>query len=512
MSNFARRCLFFIALFVLSSWELTSGSVVRAADSAYDIRLSSNVTIVNSGDWAVIKVDYSCSAVYSVPCQNVVISTLIPPELGRTISDVQVLDSSGMTTTSYDAATSTARWAFKNDIAPGAAGYVELRVRFPQGSTPDETIALLQAMMSGSNSPTATSNQLPLTANADPYMQVAKRFVSGGVVDLPTVYQVESCVPSSSGSLDVTNIVMRDTLPANAVFVSATDGGTYDAATNTIIWPVEDILVSAGETCLTHSVTVRFPSSSFVAGDEVRNNLDVDGTALGGTHISRSAFDTRLIQPPTPGASFGKSGPSTAEVGQEITYTFTERNEGTSPLSNHSVTDVIPTDLQVSRINAAAHNQPTTIRLQIEYQTNLNATWSNATPAPLTGAACIDVTRNTGCAYTLTLSGGEWITALRYTYLDDLPYGFSVTGHGFRAIVLSTPTNQIIVNTADSTYSFNGHQILSQSTARTRIVLYVASARPRITKAATPTIAHSGDVVTYTLTLRNETFRSLTMP
>ncbi|NTV64036.1 MAG: DUF11 domain-containing protein, partial [Oscillochloris sp.] len=48
--------------------------------------------------------------------------------------------------------------------------------------------------------------------------------------------------------------------------------------------------------------------------------------------------------------------------------------------------------------------------------------------------------------------------------------------------------------------------------ARTRIVLYVASARPRITKAATPTIAHSGDVVTYTLTLRNETFGSLTMP
>ncbi|NTV03345.1 DUF11 domain-containing protein, partial [bacterium] len=296
-------------------------------------------------------------------------------------------------------------------------------------------------------------------------------------------------------------------------FDSASDGGVYDAGTRTITWPNTSILVSAGQTCARRTVTVTFTDAAFDIGDEVRNDLFASATALGGATISLSDSDVRLIQPPTPGLGFAKSGPTQAQVGETVRYNFTQRNTGTTALSDLSFTDQIPAELRVSRIFAAAHNLTATLRLQVEYQTNVSASWSALPGGPFTAAACVNVAPATGggCAGTLTLGAGEYITALRWTYLDPLPYSWQATGNGngFEAELVSTPVNQIIVNTGDSRYTFNGYAILDSSAARTRVIVNTPAARPAMEKSVAPAIVYSGDEITYTLTLRNNTLAGL---
>ncbi|MEI6179162.1 MAG: SdrD B-like domain-containing protein, partial [Chloroflexales bacterium] len=492
-----------------------------AASAALKVTLSTSFPVVNSGDWAVVKVNYSCSSLGGTAtsnCQDVVITSVIPPELARGVGDVLVIGVGTTVTTSYITSTNTARWVFTNPIPPGDSATFELRVRFAPGSTPNNTVALLRAEITGSNAPPNVSNLLPITALATPRARADKRFVSGGVLDLPTVYKVEVCVPNAeSGALNLPTLVMTDTLPVGARFDSASDGGVYNPATGTITWPATNILVSNGETCALRTVTVTFTDAVFDVGNEVQNDLTATATALGGAVLTVTDSDIRLIQPPTPGLEFGKSGPSTAEISGTVRYDFTQRNVGTTPLTDLSLVDQIPPEVQVSRIYMEANNLTNTLRLQVAYTTNLTSTWQTLAGSPFTTGTCVNVAPRTGtCAGTLTLGTGEYITALRWTYLDALPYQWATSGNenGFEATVISAPINQIIVNTGESRYTFNGYAILDSSTARTRVVENLPGARPSVGKSATPSdfIPVNSREVTYTLSLENVAFRSLTTP
>ncbi|EFO79830.1 conserved repeat domain protein [Oscillochloris trichoides DG-6] len=494
--------MFIIAMIIFTL--LPSGLVLAQAPTAtLDVRLSTTTPVIGSGDWAVIKVDYSCSSIYNTTCNDVVVSVPIPPELSQLVQDVQVLDLSGDTDATYSPTTAT--WTFSDDIAPGSAGTFTLMVRFPKGATPDGATATLRASAISTSAPPVTSKPLTLTATAEPRTRADKRFVSGGVLDINTVYRVEVCVPGTIGAVDVTNLVIRDTLPAGATFVSATGGGVYNAGTNTITWPNENILVSAGESCVGYNVTVQFPDADFNVGDEIRNDMQADVTYVNGATAFLSDFDVRLIQPPTPNPGFSKNGPTSASLGDIVTYTFTSTNAGTSPLdAGHTFTDPIPAELEVIRITAGTNSHAPTIRLQIEYQVD-GTTWNMVPGSPFTGTACVDIGSGS-CGASITLGVGERITSLRYTYLDALPYGFSASNSGFTAEVISSPINQIIVNTADARFSYNGYEILRPSERRTRVVdNTIPGARPSLNKAVTPLTVESGETVTYTLTLSNST-------
>ena len=68
----------------------------------------------------------------------------------------------------------------------------------------------------------------------------------------------------------VTNVVLEDFLPSKANFVSASDGGTYDAATRTVTWNVGNLAAGA-------STTYRYLT------------VTIDPTALPGEHITNQA-------------------------------------------------------------------------------------------------------------------------------------------------------------------------------------------------------------------------------
>lgn len=282
--------------------------------------------------------------------------------------------------------------------------------------------------MTASNAATVLSNIAQITARAEANVYMVKTLRTGGALDVESSYRVQVCMPAgnSSGGLNLSNLVIVDTLPTNAVFVSATNGGTYNAGTNQVTWPATTLTVGSGVRCVNRDVTVRFLDADFDVGDSVINSAEATATLVGGGTITVNTTDERLIQPPSPNMSFGKNGPSQALLGDIVGYNFTLANTGTAPLSNVQFEDVLPAELRVQRIYAGAGSPA--VPLQIEYTTNLNASYTVLTGSPFAGSACVNIAPNTGggCS-SITLAGGEYITALRYRYTADLPFGFTAT-------------------------------------------------------------------------------------
>ncbi|WP_298821158.1 SdrD B-like domain-containing protein, partial [uncultured Chloroflexus sp.] len=492
-----RRSLLSVLLIVALMVVVLRPDVVLA-NATVSVVLSTNFPVVNSGDWSVINVDYSCSSVVNTPCENATVTMVIPPELAGGAGDVQSLGAGTMST--YNPATRAVTWTFNAPLSAGSTGRLELRVRFPAGTTPDGTTATLRAEMRSTTAPPRLSNLLTITARAEPRAVAEKTFVSGGAPDVPTTYQLQVCIPDNgSGALNLTNVQIVDTLPAGVVFVSASDGGTYNGATNTVTWPATSLSVPA-PLCVTRSVTVIFPSTTFTVGAEVRNAMEVTAQA-GSVTLTLTDDDVRRIQPPTPGYGFGKNGPDSALVGSTVTYTISTVNTGTTELNDVVVTDPVPPELEVTRITAGG-GSVAGIRVALEYATNLNPSFTAVPGSPFTSTSCVNIAPNTGggCS-TLTLAAGERITAIRWRYLDPLPFGFSATGHNFSAVVTSVPVNAVIVNQATSTFTYNGYTATRVDEARTRII--EPGSRAEVNKTVNPTIAYAGDTVEYTITLAN---------
>ncbi len=494
----ARRSLFSLLLIFAVAFVALRPDVVLA-NATVNVVLSTNFPVVNSGDWSVINVDYSCSSVLNTPCENATVTVVIPPELAGGTGDVQALGAG--TSPSYNATTRTVTWTFNSPLAAGDTGRLELRVRFPAGTTPDGTTATLRAEMRSTTAPPNLSNLLTITARAEPRAVAEKTFVSGGAPDVPTTYQLQVCIPDNgSGALNLTNVQIDDALPAGATFVSASDGGTFNSSTNTVSWPATSLTVP-GNLCATRTVTVIFPSASFPVGTEVRNVMNVSAQA-GSVTITLTDDDVRRIQPPTPGYGFTKNGPTSALVGDTVTYTFNTINTGTTPLNDVVVTDPVPPELQVTRITVAGGNI-SGVRVALEYKTNLNSTFTPVPGSPFTTTSCVNIAPASGgsCSSTLTLGAGEQITDIRWRYLDPLPFGFSATGHNFSAVVTSVPVNAVVVNQATSTFTYNGYTATRVDEARTRII--EPGSRAVVNKSVDPAVAYAGDTVTYTITLNN---------
>ena len=141
----------------------------------------------------------------------------------------------------------------------------------------------------------------------------------------------------NNGPSAAVNVIVTDTLPAGATFVSATNGGTITG--NVVSWPAVASLVSNAS--LSFTVTVAYPvagtyvdiaaSSSTTADPSPANN---NGSAAG-ARVSTSVSVASDL-------SIAKSGPVTAPAGADLVFTLTATNSGPSPASSVLVTDTLP--------------------------------------------------------------------------------------------------------------------------------------------------------------------------
>ena len=143
----------------------------------------------------------------------------------------------------------------------------------------------------------------------------------------------------NNGSDYATDVVVTDTLPEGLVYVTSSDGGVYDAETRTVTWPAIDTLGAPGRVSYTVTVTV--------AEDTQTDTWLKNEAALtsGNTGPEQADHDVYISEIGGPRLTVTKTGPASATVGDQVTYTITVRNDGDIYASNVVVTDVLPEGL-----------------------------------------------------------------------------------------------------------------------------------------------------------------------
>ncbi len=141
----------------------------------------------------------------------------------------------------------------------------------------------------------------------------------------------------NTGPSAAANVIVTDTLPVGAAFVSATAGGTL--AGSVVTWPA--VASIANGATASFSVTVTFAAtgsylnlaaSTATTPDPVPANND---GSPGGARVTTTV---------TPAADVAVTnvGPATATAGTNVTYTITATNGGPSPAVNVVITDTLP--------------------------------------------------------------------------------------------------------------------------------------------------------------------------
>ncbi len=399
-------------------------------------------------------------------------------------------------------------WSFVDPIAAGSTGELRLTVKFPFGSTPNGTVAVNTAQIEASNAETSISEPVPVTAVAESNWTLDKE-VLGGTVD-QTTYRIRVCRGDIIGGLNLLNVTITDRLPEGAIFVDADFGGQYNPASHTVTWSFSQLNVTSSQ-CRSRTVTIRFPSPPFNAGDTIRNEAELTGTPVGEPPILlEDAVEHELVGA-NPAFDVIKSSPGNGQafVGDTVSYSFDVRNQGNVPLTRVIITDTIPPELVVTSIRAGTPNQPSgTFPIFIEYQTNLNPAWRPVPGSPFATPPGQEVN-----AASLGLAPGEQITVLRWDY-GPVPVNFRDTGptaSGFSATVLATdrdgnPVNigDRVVNCVDYTAAYppTGWDITAQNCRET--TLTEASPKPQVTKRLlTGNRVDPGGLASYSIEIRN---------
>jgi uncharacterized repeat protein (TIGR01451 family) len=186
------------------------------------------------------------------------------------------------------------------------------------------------------NNGTATNSQV-VTA-VTPVADVAI-FNSGPSVALPGSMVTYTITATNLGPTTASNVVVQDALPANAVFVSATDG--IAPSGSTLTWPAMNMTPG---TVVIFTVTVTAPANgtmldiaSSTASSYDPNPANNNGTA--------AASQVATLVSPIADIQVYLFGPTNVTVGDGFSYTVEVTNAGPSTASNILARDLLPTNV-----------------------------------------------------------------------------------------------------------------------------------------------------------------------
>lgn len=385
------------------------------------------------------RLTYNCSNT-SGPCLNAEVVDLLPPEV-QYVSTVPASPTGDVAainvTPNYSGTGRTrVRFVLTNPLPAGNSGDLTINVRFPNGSTPDGTVATNTAdgINLGTAPGTFTTPPVTVTAVADLTATLEKTLrTSPANLDLPETYRLRISVPSSTGGLSLTAIgPVVDTLPPGTVFNGATPAadcqpGCVGTTPATLTWTAPCTVPLAPNNQCDILVNVTFPSATFPSGTNVTNSFTASVTPLGEPPVSLGP--TGVTHPVTtfvanPGTGLTKnmvSGtPNPPTLGQTFSYEVVPTNSGNVPLDNLVVIDTLPVQMQVASVTTGAYNGLSDFAagegVRVSYEKNtapgVYTLWGSSP--------------NTTTSTTLTtpppgLGAGEYLTRIRWQYGQAQP-------------------------------------------------------------------------------------------
>jgi uncharacterized repeat protein (TIGR01451 family) len=188
------------------------------------------------------------------------------------------------------------------------------------------------ATVSSPNDSNGANNTASASTNVVPQadVSIAKNGPGGVIAGQNIVYTI---VVTNNGPSTATNVIVSDPTPANLTFVS-------NAGACTSAFPCSLGTLTNGQTA---TITSTYSTSPNFAGN-VTNTATVSANEGDPNSANNSSSKTTNVGAQAD-LKVTKTGPASANTGQNITYTVTVNNQGPSPATNTVVTDVTPTGL-----------------------------------------------------------------------------------------------------------------------------------------------------------------------
>jgi uncharacterized repeat protein (TIGR01451 family) len=385
------------------------------------------------------RLTYNCSST-SGPCLNAQVVDLLPAEvqLVSTVPASPAGDVAAINVTPNFMGSGRTRVQFvmNSPLTAGNSGDLLVNVRFPDGSTPNGTVAANAADgINLSTTPgTFTTPVVDVTATATLHVALQKTLLTSPAnLDLPVSYRLRIAVGNNGGDLELTAIgPVVDTLPAGVVFTSASpaadcEPGCDGTTPATVTWTSPcTVPLGPGASC-NIQVNVVFPSVTFTSGASVTNSFTAAGKPLGGA--SQSLGQGQLTHPVTtfvPNASVGlgknvagaSANPPTLD--QSFAYELAPANNGNVPLDGMTVIDTLPVQLAVASVSTGAYNNLSDFSAGVGVQVSYE---KNTAPGVFTlwGSSPNAATNTTLTAPPPGLGAGEYLTRAKWTYGQAQP-------------------------------------------------------------------------------------------
>ena len=331
----------------------------RRARSTSEKPATLAMTVVNDSDTLAVRenqvttINYSCSSV-TTPCEGASIKFLLPEAV--TPAGVQLKDNlytaaavtgSTVANTSQSILPGPPRmkefiYTLNRTIPAGTSDRIQITWHYDGNDAPNNSTTTQRVEFTAWNAdPIEDSKTTKWTADTDIAIEKSGSTnpnsypAVGGETTYKLRYgyqQIDQTDPnkvgirwngsSLKGGVNGTNFVqvqdikVVDPLPAKAVFVSATNGGVYDAATHTVTWSYDKW---AWQNPIESLVTVKYPEGSVTTADKVTNKATITAKVMNdpSTTLTKSSEITH-------GFALRKPGGRVAKAGNDNTYAFRE--------------------------------------------------------------------------------------------------------------------------------------------------------------------------------------------
>ena len=410
-----------LALYLATTAILPENKSVIMSDLLEINKTVSNPTPLTGEEFSYV-LNYSCASLVE-DCLGVMITDTLP----SSVEFVRVTGSTHTFNEQYDPLSHTVTFEFVDPFQSGSSGQVVIDVRFPNGITPNGTLAENTAIISGSNSNSDTS-MVVATAVAMAQPEPNLNLINGGAVGGNTTYSLSICnnFGVENGLLDFENLVIVDTLPPGTVLIQVNPQGssyTYDPVSHTITFTRP--LLRHGE-CTFPRVTVSFPSPPYSVGDNIETHAHYCFDAIGEVRdtIVDTLFHilTDLVPAGTTIKTVSKTDVFPGETGM---YRIRAEADGTEALENFCVHDTIPQGIEVSEFTTGGFFygglRENEFRNNVYVTTNLNGPY-------LVPGSPFSIFRPIPIVNTITdlglTPGVEYITSISFCF-GDVPAGFS---------------------------------------------------------------------------------------